>query len=166
METGQVVTTQSGSRYFLSPDEVEKAANSFAAFQDLALARQGSTITINKELANQRPRSVRETASFAKSRVEGESEPADQPRPTFSLFGLFGAASPAKDMNMGGNTGPGGVPMLTQWSTNADGTITGRVSGSPSMGEGAMVTTSPVVAGIAKQYEKVTTVTGSTYYLG
>ena len=35
LESGQVVTTQSGSRYFLSPDEKEKAANSLAAFQDL-----------------------------------------------------------------------------------------------------------------------------------
>lgn len=160
-ESGQIVTTQSGSQYFLSPDEAEKAANSVAAFQDLAGARRGSTITINKELANRNARFIRETTENGSS--TDASKAPSKLRPTFSLFDLFG---PKKQMNMGRKTGPDGIPMLTEWSSNADGTITGYVSGSSSVSDGSMVTTSPVVTGIAKQYEKVTTATGSTYYLG
>jgi len=55
--------------------------------------------------------------------------------------------------------------MLTRWSVNPDGSITGIVSGSPHLNDGDMVTTSPIVSGLLKQNEKVTTATGSTYYL-
>ncbi len=44
-----MVETASGSRYFLSPDEVEKEKNTIAAFKDLAAAQRGGTITITKE---------------------------------------------------------------------------------------------------------------------
>ena len=151
------MTTTSGSRYFLSPDEEDRAGNAIAAFHDLVQARQGSTITITKNFA---------------SRSDGDTNQSmdirpreSKPRPTFSLFDLFGKSDQTKNRQTGGKTGPGGVPMLSKWNANPDGTITGIVSGSPHLNDGDMVTTSPIVSGTVKQYEKVVTETGSTYYL-
>jgi hypothetical protein len=55
--------------------------------------------------------------------------------------------------------------MLTKWKVNPDKTITGSVSGSPRLNDGDVVTTSEVVAGLPKQFGKVTTASGTTYYL-
>lgn len=173
LQSGHVVVTQSGSQYFLSPDEAEKAANSLAAFRDLATSQRGSTITIAKDntisindswgVVSGRPRDATVTPKSSK------------PRPTFSLFDLFGAPTRerrrkkqtlARDLPDLGKTGPDGVPMLLQWSRSADGTITGIISGSPNLNDGDTVTTSPIVAGLIKRFQKVTTASGSVYYLG
>lgn len=162
VESGQVVTTISGSRYFLSPDEEDRAANAIAAFQDLVQARQGSTITITKNLAARPGSDTNESTDVdMPTRTTRESKP----RPTFSLFDLFGKGDQTRIRQTGGKTGPGGVPMLSKWNANPDGTITGIVSGSPHLNDGDMVTTSPIVSGTVQQYEKVITETGSTYYL-
>jgi hypothetical protein len=152
------VTTTSGSRYFLSPAEEDRAANAIAAFQDLVQARQGSTITITKNFASQ--------SGSSETNQSMDTRPREtKPRPTFSLFDLFGKSDPNKIRQTGGTTGPGGVPMLSKWNANPDGTITGIVSGSPHLNDGDMVTTSPIVSGTVQQFEKVVTETGSTYYL-
>jgi hypothetical protein len=162
VESGQVVTTISGSRYFLSPDEEDRAANAVSAFQDLVQARQGSTITITKNFAS---RSGSGTNESTKVDISADRTRETKPRPTFSLFDLFGKGDQNRNRQTSGMTGPGGLPMLSNWYANPDGTITGIVSGSPHLNDGDMVTTSPIVSGIVKQYEKVITETGSTYYL-
>ena len=39
---------------------------------------------------------------------------------------------------------PKGVPMLSKWRQNSDGSISGTISGSPAFREGEFITTSPV----------------------
>mmetsp|Transcript_64669 Transcript_64669/g.185987 ORF Transcript_64669/g.185987 Transcript_64669/m.185987 type:complete len:565 (-) Transcript_64669:344-2038(-) len=145
IESGQVVTTQTGSQYFLSPDESEKAANTIAALEDLNQARRGSTITITKKLAAGRSRG--------------------QPRSTFSLMNIFGNRGKEQSRNILGETGPAGIPKLVEWSANDDGTITGVVSGSAKLNDGDMITTSPIVEGSPQQYATITTASGSAYFL-
>ena len=101
------------------------------------------------------------------------------PRSTFSLFELFdGEKDRAKTANVisppqpllsppASKRPPTGTPTLTGWNFNEDGTITGYIFGSPNIGDGYLVTTSPVVNdGERKQFETVTTATGSLYFLG
>ncbi len=161
IESGQVINTESGSRYFLSPDKSERVANSMAAFQDLIEARRGSTITITKTLASRN-----RYATESQDTNQSTSTPlGSKPRPTFSLFSLFGKSDTIISRKTGGKTGPDGVPMLTNWSANPDGTVTGIVSGSPHLNDGDMVTTSPIVSGTLEHDATVITETGSTYYL-
>lgn len=149
-----MVETASGSRYFLSPDEVEKEKNTIAAFKDLAAARRGGTITITKETKEKQ-------AKVAMKKLEKAT-----PRSTFSLMDLFGPKDKKAKSPANGKKGPGGVPTLSKWSANDDGTITGVISGSPSIDDGDLVTTSPIARGNKKRFESVTTVSGSVYYLG
>jgi hypothetical protein len=144
------VETSSGSRYFLSPDKSEKEANTIAAFKDLAAAGRGGTITITKEEKERR-------AKEAMKKLEKAT-----PRSTFSLFDLF---APKKPFQAPAN-GPSGVPTLSRWSANDDGTITGTISGSANMEDGDLVTTSPIAKGKMNRLETVTTVSGSAYFLG
>ena len=77
---------------------------------------------------------------------------------TFSLgFLNFGqdAGAPAKV-----SAAPKGVPMLSKWRKNGDGSISGTISGSPAFREGEFVTTSPV-AGNAIDGATVRTSSGS-----
>ncbi len=115
-----MVETASGSRYFLSPDEVEKEKNTIAAFKDLAAARRGGTITITKETKEKQ-------AKVAMKKLEK----ATAPRSTFSLMDLFGPKDKKAKSLANGKKGQGGVPTLSKWSANDDGTITGVISGSP-----------------------------------
>ena len=169
LESGQVVTTQSGSQYFLSHHEAEKAANTIAACRDMADAERGSTITITKALTSAKNNGMSVEQNMSEEAVATPSiDPpkSAKPRPTFSLFNLFNMGSPKQQKRPGRKFGPRGVPLLTGWTTNVDGSITGVVSGSPTMNDGDMVTTSPIVSGATRQFESVTTASGSTYYLG
>jgi hypothetical protein len=155
-ESGQVVVTESGSQYFLSPLEDGRMSNIVAAFQGMSRAAHGSTITLNKELGR---RSIRDSDGASDAPYSSKQP---RRRPTFSLFDLMGKK---RQRRRGGATGPDGLPMLTKWKVNPDKTITGSVSGSPRLNDGDVVTTSEVVAGLPKQFGKVTTASGTTYYL-
>ena len=61
-------------------------------------------------------------------------------------------------------TAPAGVPTLTQWKQNPDGSISGRISGSKSFRAGTSITTSPVKRGAASG-QTVRTSSGSQYFL-
>jgi hypothetical protein len=150
------VETRSGSRYFLSPDKAEKEANTIAAFKDLAAAQRGGTITITKEEKERR-------AKEAMKKLEKAT-----PRSTFSLMDFFGQKTPKTPFQApaNGKKAPSGVPTLSTWSANDDGTITGVISGSQYMEDGDLVTTSPIAVGNMKRSETVTTVSGSAYFLG
>jgi hypothetical protein len=157
IDSGYVVKTASGSRYFLSPDKGEKEANTIVAFKDLAAARRGGTITITKETRQDR-------ADEAIKKLEKA-----KPRSTFSLMDLFGPKDkkqPAPRPPSNGKKAPSGVPTLSSWSTNDDGTITGVIYGSRHIDDGDLVTTSPIAKGIKKKFQTVTTVSGSLYFLG
>jgi hypothetical protein len=154
IDSGYVVKTTSGSRYFLSPDKGEKEANTISAFKDLAAARRGGTITITKE--------TRETrAEEAMTKLEKA-----KPRSTFSLMDLFGPKDKKQPAPRPSNGAPSGVPTLSSWSSNDDGTITGVIYGSKYIDDGDLVTTSPIAKGTKKKFQTVTTVSGSLYFLG
>ena len=147
-----------------------------AAIKDLAGAAPGATITLTKE------RKQKE----AKRAVEAIEKAT--PRATFSLFGLgFGAvdeglppptpqpATKAVPKKKAGNkkqkkipaatVAPNGVPTVSRWKQNRDGSITGIISGSINFNEGERVTTSPLAKGKVASNEVVTTGSGSKYFL-
>jgi len=170
VENGNVVETTSGSRYFLSPEGADNTAtNIFNAFQSFTGAtRRKGTITINKIQSDRK-----ENGETMMNKLE-----QSQPRSTFSLFDLFGtgSGSPSKQQQSTaevpsypspppGKAPPEGIPILSSWEINDDGTITGFIFGSEKIGDGNKVTTSPIARGDREQYEMVTTVSGSIYYL-
>ena len=61
-------------------------------------------------------------------------------------------------------TAPRGVPTLTKWYQNNDGSITGLISGSDVFAQGESITTSPVPTNPSKE-SVVSTVSGSKYFL-
>ena len=61
-------------------------------------------------------------------------------------------------------TAPRGVPTLTKWYQNNDGSITGLISGSNGFAQGESITTSPVPTNPSKE-SVVSTVSGSKYFL-
>jgi hypothetical protein len=62
-------------------------------------------------------------------------------------------------------TAPAGVPSISSWRKNADGTITGNIRGSPNFKDGQKVTTSPITQGNVYSGEVVRTGSGSRYFL-
>jgi hypothetical protein len=171
IQDGSVVATSSGSRYFLSAEPAVNKANVLAAIKDIAGAQPGATITLTRE------RKAREAKAAA------EAIEKAKPRSTFSLFGLgFGGAdaddlpSPAPTPARTGAvnkasaatvpaTAPRGVPTLSRWKKNFDGSITGFISGSNAFNDGEKVTTSPIKNGKVAKSEVVTTGSGSKYFL-
>merc|ERR1711966_385053 len=59
---------------------------------------------------------------------------------------------------------PRGVPLLSNWKVNRDGSITGVISGGRGFDDGAPVTTSPI-KGSAQPGTTVVTKSGSRYFL-
>lgn len=175
---GSVVATKSKSRYFLSPETVEKKSNIFGAFKVMLSAQPGATITLTREMKDK-------STKAAIQAVEKKAET----RSTFSLFGIGMSEddSPyqvSQPYSKGTRTvkkyeiaiknkiikttasAPKGVPTLTNWKQNRNGSITGFITGSPKFKEGERVTTSPITNGRYDQYSVVTTGSGSRYFLG
>jgi hypothetical protein len=162
IENGYVVQTASGSRYFLSSDKAANTNNVFDTLKSMANARPRGTITISKD------KLIKEKKTD--KRVEEALEILDKgsPRSTFSLLdlGLGFRETDLVSFFGGGNKAPEGVPKLSKWSTNEDGTITGIITGSPSMDDGEYITTSPIASGEKKRGITITTQSGSKYFLG
>ncbi len=158
IKNGSVVSTSSGSRYFLSAEPAVKKANIAAAVKDMQGAKPGATITLTG-------RQAAATAEAAKS---------GKPRATISLFGLgFGGADeglpkPAAQRPsrpIPAKQAPRGIPTMSRWKKNFDGSVTGLISGSKAFTDGDRVTTSPIVSGKIARGEVVTTGSGSKYFL-
>mmetsp|Transcript_23756 Transcript_23756/g.41679 ORF Transcript_23756/g.41679 Transcript_23756/m.41679 type:complete len:224 (+) Transcript_23756:702-1373(+) len=100
--------------------------------------------------------------------------------PTISLFGLGGGggdqnvqpspapAPPAKKQQQQQSkpSAPKGVPTVSNWKLNGDGSISGRISGSPNFRDGENVTTSQIAQGRIEVGAVVKTGSGSRYFLG
>lgn len=170
IKDGTVVETTSGSRYFLSAASADTAHNILNTLKGFAADRRGGTITITKrggdEQGKQRNRQIAQSAIDVLEK--------SLPRATFSLMDLFGVADKEKakarppklpPLAPADKAPPDGVAKLSNWTSNDDGTLTGFVFGSRSIGDGNLVTTSRIVRGERKQYEIVTTVSGSLYFL-
>jgi hypothetical protein len=174
IENGSVVATKSGSRYFLSAEPAVKKTNILAAIKDLAGAEPGATITLTRERKEREAKAAQEAVEKAK------------PRSTFSLFGLgFGEvdeglppassrvpkptakqATPKKVASEPkAKTAPRGVPTISRWKKNSDGSITGIISESKAFDDGERVTTSIIKKGTIAKNEVVITGSGSKYFL-
>ena len=86
---------------------------------------------------------------------------------TISLFGFGGGKSDSDDSGdtptvsaKSASNAPRGVPLLSNWKVNRDGSITGVISGGRGFDDGAPVTTSPI-KGSAQPGTTVVTKSGS-----
>lgn len=92
-------------------------------------------------------------------------------RATVSLFGLArGSTSSDDDLppaKPGKSTmkAPIGVPGVSRWRQNSDGSITGIVRGSRNFADGDKITTSPIATGKIEPGQVVKTGSGSKYFL-
>lgn len=159
---GSVVSTSSGSRYFLSAETATRQANIAAAIKDMTGAKPGSTITLTRERKQREAEAAIDAVKNAK------------PRATFSLFGLgFGAVdkdlpkqtAPRPSRPIPPKQAPRGVPTMSRWKKNLDGSVTGIISGSKTFTDGERVTTSQIAKGIFAKGEVITTGSGSRYFL-
>ena len=153
-EGGNIVTTHSGSKYLLgakNPSPDTKAAEDIQIPRE---AKRRATITLPK---------LGKKKDSSKPPQHGVKRSTSKPRPTFSLFDMFGMGS--RRRKKAGSTTCDTVPTLTRWSANADGTITGVVSGSPHLKDGDIVITSKISSGEPAAKTKASTETGSTDYL-
>jgi len=86
---------------------------------------------------------------------------------TISLLG-FGKAD-KEDADFGRKMAaqaPSGVPTLTRWRKNTDGSLSGYITGARNFEDGERVTTSIISKGEFANGQVVTTRTGSRYFLG
>ena len=164
IENGSVVKTGSGSRYFLS-DETPTTKGGDTLIKTLMSALPGATISLTKKAKEQ----------DAKAAVDSMKEA--KPRATFSLFGLGASAPPPAAADVATTTTPPsqkpgfkrspprGVPTIRRWRKNRDGSISGRIYGSPNFTDGEQVTTSTIAQGTLAAGEIVRTGSGSRYFL-
>jgi len=61
---------------------------------------------------------------------------------------------------------PNGVPTISSWRLNGDGSVSGKITGSPNFRNGETVTTSPISKGRIEKGSVVQTGSGSRYFLG
>lgn len=80
----------------------------------------------------------------AQAKKEASTTPTQSSR-TFSI-GLFnfGQDDAQEESPSTSSNAPKGVPVLSKWKQNGDGSISGNISGSPSFKRGEFVTTSPI----------------------
>ena len=71
--------------------------------------------------------------------------------------------TPTKQIQTSGP--PKGVPTISGWKLNGDGSISGRISGSPNFKQGELITTSQIQRGRIDSGSVVQTGSGSKYFL-
>jgi len=182
VENGSVVTTESGSKYFLSGESVRDmraaVAKSAPRPQAPTTSKPRATLQLTKN-AKERDAKAAQAALEAASKAQSASQ---QKRPTFSLAALFGMDNPSDSPKTKpqpktsipspkisrspvAKQAPKGVPSVGRWKQNRDKSITGFISGSASFSDGERVTTSPIAGGVIESGEVVVTSSGSKYFL-
>ena len=191
LENGSVVATESGSRYFLSAETAVKTGNFFSAIKDLAGAEPGATITLTRERKERDAKAAKEAVAKSKPRstfslfgLGGDASSSDEAdsgpspvaqkkapakiapkKPVAMKKPVAKKAPPPKKLSpVAKAKAPRGVPTLTKWKANRDGSVTGIISGSSSFPDGERVTTSPL-QNEAKAGTVVKTGSGSQYWL-
>lgn len=129
------------------PAPAPKKKAGFSLFGASPKKSAGSTIALTPNKAAGKSKAPQKRAAAP--------PPARQASPTFSLFGGVAKAPAAK-------ASP--YPILSKFTQNRDGSITGVVRNSKDFKTGAKITTSPVKRG-AKAGQLVTTSSGSKYQL-
>lgn len=159
---GGVVTTNSGSRYFLSNDNSLKQRSQKAAVTNISESKPRATINLTRLKREKEAKAAEEILAKAK------------PRRTISLFGITlgdddNAAAvpvPSPSATKTIRKAPRGVPTINRWKQNRDGSVTGFITGSPNFSENEKVTTSPITSGAVTAGSIVRTGSGSKYFLG
>lgn len=179
-ENGSIVTTASGSKYFLSGEtasEMRAATDSTQQRRpDTTKGIQRTTLPLSK-LAKERDEKSVQASLGSTSKAPTVS---NQRRPTFSLSEFFGvdkssdmgtqpegktAENPPKSRSPLTKQAPKGVPSIKRWKQNTDKSITGFISGSSSFSDGEKITTSPISRGSIESGKVVTTSSGTKYFL-
>jgi len=203
---GTLVTTESGSKYFLedasSAADAKKrqaeekrqaaaaaaeetkaakaAARELAAEQKKAAAEDKKREAEEKRAAQAEARELvaeaKRAAAEAKKRGASAQQTVGQAKrgASISLFGIGQPAetkAPTKVAPQRAakkaqivSKAPRGVPAISNWKQNRDGSISGRVFGSDAFDEGESVTTSAITSD-AVDGAVVQTLSGSKYYL-
>uniref|UniRef100_A0A7S2NW89 Uncharacterized protein n=1 Tax=Leptocylindrus danicus TaxID=163516 RepID=A0A7S2NW89_9STRA len=146
--------------------EVEEARKQMKEQAAAEQAAKRAEAAEAKRLAAAEAKAKREAAAKA-SKAE-QTVKAASPGATISLFS-FGQKSmsdeqptkPAPKTKMA----PRGVPTISKWRKNRDGSISGFISGSPAFDDGDAITTSPIASGEVVGGNIVQTGSGSRYYL-
>merc|ERR1711957_248882 len=184
---GALVTTESGSKYFLedvaSAAEAKKRQAEEKRQATADAAEEKKREATEKRVAQAEARAL--AAEEKKAGVEAKKKQVSarqavaqaKPSATISLFGFgqspvpktSGKVAPQKaDKTLPKpktrNKAPRGVPAISNWRQNRDGSISGRVFGSPLFDEGETITTSPITSD-AIDGALVQTLSGSKYYL-
>ena len=142
-----------------------------AAAQNLA-AEKAARLKQEKEAAA--AASAASAAREAKAKQAAKTVEKSKKSTTISLFGLGGnnadtvsiSAPPQKQQPSPAKpTAPSGVPTISGWRLTGDGSISGRISGSPNFRDGEQVTTSQIVQGRIESGSVVKTGSGSRYFL-
>jgi hypothetical protein len=168
IENGNVVITESGSRYFLSDKSVSEMRQ-----------ETSKSAPLPKDLSNAKPRATIRLTQNAKEREAKAALVAakkSKPRATFSMSAFLGldqfkdnkkAKIPSSKTSRSPvvRKGPKGVPSIGRWEQNKDTSITGFITGSPAFPDGENVTTSPIAKGNIKPGEVVVTTSGTRYFL-
>ena len=133
------------------------------------------------KLALQKKQEAAKAAQAARKKAEDQSKREQAALDIVSqaaskaTIALFGLGQPTRDDDQEApvpptsrkqiKKAPPGVPTISRWRRNFDGTITGNISGSKSFNEGEKITTSPIAKGLVVPGEVVTTGSGSRYFL-
>ena len=111
----------------------------------------------------------KEVEAMARAKAAQQENAVQQAKPggTIRLFIFFGSedddeVARAKNDIAAGT--PKGVPVLSKWRKNSDGSISGIISGSPAYVDGDPISTSPL-KGEAISGSVVTTQSGSRYVM-
>ena len=190
IEGGTVVQTKSGSKYYLEPKAtsggffgISQKSVSTTRASEAADQRRSDTEKRKRQAAaaaeekrrlldEQKKKAIEAAVAKRKAAETKKQAKADtkafteQPSGrTFSL-GLFNFGQQdtgaSASVDSGATTPPRGVPSLSKWRQNRDGSISGSISGSPAFKNGEIITTSPVSGNIADG-AIVTTSSGSRY---
>lgn len=138
----------------------------------------GDKPTASKPQSERAP--VKKISSLTKESKIAEAAARNR-RATAALNSLSQAAARATIPLFGGNQNevtdkqpsaevsvkraPSGVPTLSKWRKNFDGSISGNITGSRNFGQGERITTSTISSGTIASGEVVQTKSGSKYFL-
>ena len=147
--------------------------------REAAIAAKAAAAEKAKQEREMKSQQAAAKAQQAAKKQEAQSAVKKAPKgSTISLFG-FGqksddstpeptparAAPKQRPQKSKPVSAPSGVPTLSQWKMKGDGSITGRISGSPNFKQGELITTSEIVSGRIDGGNVVQTGSGSKYFL-
>lgn len=146
----------------------------------IAAEKKAAELAAKKELEAKRKQEQAAKAKQAAKKAEAQSVVSQAKRgSTISLFGFGQSAdessptpAPAKKsptlqvQQPAKSSAPKGVPTILGWKLNGDGSISGRINGSPNFKNGELITTSQIQRGRIEAGSVVQTGSGSRYFLG